>query len=200
MCLSIDSIICPVSSCVLCFLSFNDILVRFFVEFFSRAIMFCDWPRRFMNHFFVCLVGSIVCFLSVIFIACGSRSSTVSNEKELVCRAHLTFLSTEIACCQTTNWWGDARVVVLCSDPKFNFIQCHFSISSNFSTGTKKSIKFSHSNQDLAEWHKSKKRQKNFKSLKLCQSRFYSQIHECRSVVPLKKSFGRRLAGEKYCP
>ena len=64
--------------------------------------MFGDWWRRFMNQFFVCLVD-LNCLLPV-----GGHFHRVwcSNEKELGCRlqnAHLTFLSTEIACCQTTN-------------------------------------------------------------------------------------------------
>ena len=85
--------------------------------------MYCDWRRRFMNHFFVCLVD-LNCLLPV-----GHFHRVwccfCSNEKELGRLLQTTALDFPInRNCMLPN---DKlmRISVLCSDPKFNFIQCH---------------------------------------------------------------------------
>ena len=76
--------------------------------------------------FLFVLWTSIVCFLSVIFIACGAASALM--KKNLVAcyrQQHLTFLSTEIACCQTTNWWGSQSFVLTRNSISYN-VTAHF--------------------------------------------------------------------------
>ena len=154
--------------------------------------MFCDWRRRFMNHFFVCLVD-LNCLLPV-----GHFHRVwccfCSNEKELGRLLQTTALDFPInRNCMLPN---DKlmRISVLCSDPKFNFIQCHCAFPfpkiqriTNCQLN-KKSFSFKKGRELQNQFVKSPKKDSDY--WHDCQSRFYSQIHECRSGVALKKSFG----------